>query len=526
MSQISFQYLRDKDLGWLADASQHWSTYADALSDVHGDMQSKVAGAIVNSGWEGDASQSAAEICDELVLLFETRRVRASAMATVLSKGYDDISQAQTSLRSTILKAENDGLTVADDGAVSAKDTEDDSKVAQYQKDINAYLEAARDADDRTADALQDQSPSQPGYVAPDELEDIGEYLREHLDLDPPPEGGSADDNAQWWQDLSDEEREAYAYAYPEQIGFMDGVPSADRHVANMVTLRQDAQDGHDTGNAQELLDRVEKSQYGPDAERIFLLGYEPPGADGSPDAKVIAATGNPDTADNVAVFVPGVSTDLGSVDGNMDRLDDLRSEAEMVPGSGSTSTILWLGYDPPDTIPGGIMPGPANDAAPDLVSFTEGLRETHTGDSPAHNTVIGHSYGSTVVGTADASGGQGTDDGLHTDDIIVLGSPGLGQESPERQGFLDGPMVDDVSDLHIAEDHFWAGAAGNDMVSYTQVHGNSPVDWSFGGQRISTEGASGHSEYWDPDTESLRNQAYIVTGEYDQVDFVNRRFG
>ncbi|MCW5640181.1 MAG: hypothetical protein KIT28_14555, partial [Rubrivivax sp.] len=90
----------------------------------------------------------------------------------------------------------------------------------------------------------------------------------------------------------------------------------------------------------------------------------------------------------------------------------------------------------------------------------------------------------------------------------------------------LDSPLVDDISDMHIGADHFWAGAASNDPVSYTEVHGNSPVDWSFGGQRITTDGASGHSEYWDPGTEALRNQAYIVTGNYDQVATVGRRFG
>ena len=79
---------------------------------------------------------------------------------------------------------------------------------------------------------------------------------------------------------------------------------------------------------------------------------------------------------------------------------------------------------------------------------------------------------------------------------------------------------------MHIGADNFWAGAASDDVVSYTEVHGNSPVDWSFGGQRITTEGASGHSDYWNPGTESLRNQAYIVTGNYEQVDTVGRRFG
>ena len=341
----------------------------------------------------------------------------------------------------------------------------------------------------------------------------------------PPPQGQDAKDNAQWWGNLSTAEQEHFVATCPDQVGMMDGLPAEVRHEANMATLRADAAGGHDQGNAQKLLDRIEASQNGPANERIFLLGYEPPGADGNPDAKVIAAIGNPDIADNVAVYVPGTGTDLSNVGGSIDRMDDLRAEAEMVPGSGDTSTIVWLGYDAPDTIPAAIQSHHATDGAPALVEFTEGLRASHQGP-PSHNTMIGHSYGATVVGTADASGGQGTNDGLQVDDVVVFGSPGMGYESPDRQGWFDSPLVDDVSDMHIADDHFWAGAASNDVVSYTEVHGNSPVDWSFGGQRISTDGASGHSEYWEPGTEALRNQAYIVTGNYDQVETVSRRFG
>ena len=205
----------------------------------------------------------------------------------------------------------------------------------------------------------------------------------------------------------------------------------------------------------------------------------------------------------------------------DIDRMADLQAQAETIPGSGDTSTIVWLGYDAPDHIPAAVLPGYATDGAPALRDFTLGLRESHQGPD-ANVTVIGHSYGSTVVGTADALAGEG----LAVNDIIAMGSPGMGYEARERQGWFDGPMVDDISDMHIGADHFWAGAAANDPVTYTEVHGNSPVDWSFGGQRITTDGASGHSEYWNPGTEALRNQAYILTGNYDQVDTVGRRFG
>lgn len=338
----------------------------------------------------------------------------------------------------------------------------------------------------------------------------------------PPPEGMDARQSADWWTGLSAAEQQAYVQYQPASLGAMDGLPAEVRHEANLTVLRADAENGNDRGNAQQLLERVERSwASGPEGERIHLLGYEPPGPGGAPDAKVIASIGNPDVADNLAVYVPGTGTDLGNVGGSIDRMDDLRAQAEMIPGSGDTVGIVWLGYDAPDNLLSATQGSHARDGAEDLRAFTEGLREASS-NPDARSTVIGHSYGSTVVGTADALAGRG----LAADDIVALGSPGMGYESSERQGWFDGPMVDDVSDMHIGADHFWAGAASNDPVSYTEVHGNSPVDWSFGGQRITTDGASGHSEYWDPGTEALRNQAYIVTGNHDQVDTVGRRFG
>lgn len=333
------------------------------------------------------------------------------------------------------------------------------------------------------------------------------------------PPSGSATENAQWWAGLSPQDKANYLSTYGPQVGGMDGLPSDVRHEANMATLRQDAQSGEDRQASQALLDRIEASQGKDASDRMLLLGFEP--KSGGSDAKAIVAISNPDTADNVAIFVPGTGTDVASMGGNLDRMADLQAQAETIPGSGDTSTIVWLGYDAPDHIPAAILSGYATDGAPALRDFTLGLRESHQGPD-ANVTVIGHSYGSTVVGTADALDGEG----LAVNDIIAMGSPGMGYEARERQGWFDGPMVDDISDMHIGADHFWAGAAANDPVTYTEVHGNSPVDWSFGGQRITTEGASGHSEYWNPGTEALRNQAYILTGNYDQVDTVRRRFG
>ena len=334
------------------------------------------------------------------------------------------------------------------------------------------------------------------------------------------PPAGSARENAQWWSGLSPQEQANHLATHGALIGGLDGLPAQVRHEANLAVLRQDAAGGQDRQASQALLERIEASQAGAAGDRLVLLGFEP--AAGGNDARAIVAISDPDTADNVAILVPGTGADVTSIRGSIDRMADLQAQAETIPGSGQTSTIVWLGYDAPDDIfPDALGAGYARDGAEALRDFTVGLREAHQGPD-AQVTVIGHSYGSTVVGTADALAGSGR----AVDDIIAMGSPGMGYESPERQGWFDSPLVDNVGDMHIDAGHFWAGAARDDVVSYTEAHGNSPVDWSFGGQRITTEGANGHSDYWKPGTESLRNQAYIVTGNYNQVDTLGRRFG
>ncbi len=67
-----------------------------------------------------------------------------------------------------------------------------------------------------------------------------------------------------------------------------------------------------------------------------------------------------------------------------------------------SVSTITWLGYDAPQDI---VKDSPfshyANDGAPAFNQFLDGLDASHTGDSDPHRTAIGHSYGTTLIGSA-----------------------------------------------------------------------------------------------------------------------------
>lgn len=64
-------------------------------------------------------------------------------------------------------------------------------------------------------------------------------------------------------------------------------------------------------------------------------------------DGRAVVSQGNPDTARNVAVQVPGTDNDLTNVDEQIDRVDRLQQAAQDKGGE-STAVVSWLGYDAP----------------------------------------------------------------------------------------------------------------------------------------------------------------------------------
>src|SRR6516165_10907224 len=83
------------------------------------------------------------------------------------------------------------------------------------------------------------------------------------------------------------------------------------------------------------------------------------------------------------------------------------------------TAVVMWVGYDAPNTWhdPGLYEPNMARTGGQLLAADVNVLAVTHQG-APTHMTVVGHSYGSTLVSDAAAYG-------MHTNDVVLVGSPG-----------------------------------------------------------------------------------------------------
>jgi len=243
----------------------------------------------------------------------------------------------------------------------------------------------------------------------------------------------------------------------------------------------------------------------------MYLLGFDTNAA-----GHAIVACGNPDTAKNVAVYVPGLGTSSNSTHFSFDvqHTENVTMQADQDTGAQDNSTILWLGYNSPqmsESVHALDVAGTqdATDAVPDLTSFVTSL---HTVNKEISNlTLVGHSYGSLVVGeTAKASH-------LPVNNIVLIGSPGVG--------------VNQASQLNIDPSHVWAGAAGGDPIAMLGRFGVSPTSSDFGAHVINVNASGGlslgtHGEYFDTygnlnhdsGYSSLSNIASIVTGQYSNV--------
>ncbi|WP_336052070.1 alpha/beta hydrolase [Streptomyces sp. CA2R101] len=535
---MTSDYLRllKQDFSDCEEASTAWhrlSTHMDELQDRH---RTKVTGPL-HSNWSGDDADAALFYLEDLEKRFGIVRTEAMALSEVIALARAKMILAQSHLRSTVKEIEGEGLHVDDEGVVRPPkdrespqkgETEQDrfdlfTKLENYQTEVNGCVGRAKEASDEAVkaldnlggDILQGDIDDSAGE-ARDDVKQVSKAL--HTDIGKPYPPHDPKGAAEWWKNLPESERESYAALHPEILGKADGLPSGVRDDANRLALDQELSamenyEYHDKystddynkrlNNLQTLQAELDKRDSATGDKQLYVLGFDSAG-----DGKAILAMGNPDTADNVGVQVPGTATTMESTGGQLQRVDALRRSAEGADPSAKTSMVYWLGYDAPE-VPvsqagnlGVAGTGRAEDAGPDLRNFTHGLRASHEGEGRAHMTVLGHSYGSTVVGAAASHDG-----GLDADSIAVVGSPGM--------------TVDRADQLNVDPDHVYVGRASDDPIKWAggTTLGPDPAvaggDFGGHGFKVDTEG---HSGYWDESdsgpSESLRNQGRIIAGQ------------
>ncbi|WP_283133374.1 alpha/beta hydrolase [Rhizohabitans arisaemae] len=329
-----------------------------------------------------------------------------------------------------------------------------------------------------------------------------------------------------WWITLDAATRAALLASDPVGLGRLNGIPSGVRDSANRTVLGQRkaaAQralndilsrkpEGWEEKAAEQrrILQRVGQVEGGLAAGGIngrpaaLLLAFDP----GGPVGRAVISYGDPDTADQVVAYVPGLTTNLDSAAGDFERARKLWDETRRWGEGQTVASIAWLGYDAPQlsasdiTNPGKsvVLDNPAERGGAILAGFTDGLRATHRGEGPDGLTILGHSYGSLVTGKA-----AELRPGALADRFVFVGSPGVG--------------VREASHLGIDPRKVWVGEVEGDPVADFRWFGQDPSEPHFGARALPvTQGpvTNPHSSYWDVYSTSLQSLAKVVTDHKD----------
>lgn len=367
-----------------------------------------------------------------------------------------------------------------------------------------------------------------------------------------PPSGTSVEGINRWWKTLNPEQQRRLIAEHPSELGNLDGIPVVVRSRVNTAVMNDDlrrveelaAQHG---GGVNEVVANPGKYGLTPVAitryanafrtqqglnvteaaldeqtrPEVLLLAYRPEAFGGEGAAAI--ALGDPDTAANTAVLVKGAATSVR--EGTLAQTEAARlyQESARADSGKRTAVVTWLGYDAPDNWydPGLREPNMARTGGRALAADVNALAVTHEG-APAHMTVVGHSYGSTVV--ADAAAVYG----MHANDVVLVGSPGT-------------DLAHSAADFHLAAGgHLYVGAASGDAVTWSpgRVTGPGLIGVNFGGlgDDPSVDGygstrfkaevpgnsvnpVSDHLHYFDDGSESLFSMSDVVSGHGDALE-------
>lgn len=422
----------------------------------------------------------------------------------------------------------------------------------QWEQQASPLLAGASASLDTCAAQLRAQSSAQSAASRFDDASSPA-IPKSMAPPSPPPTRGSPADHATWWRSLSTLQQERVIREHPEWIGNLDGVSFTARDLANRALLTTDRnrllaekqrleavlQGDWSFGvltNDDAMLDQVQDKLASIDvieatlaqsgARQLLLLDLS------HARAQAAIANGSIETADHVAVFVPGMKSNVTNTmkeyDKAMSQLQQ-RAQSESIRAhpaqSATTATVTWIGYQTPEVGRDLFNPDKsvasdrtAKDGAALLVPFLRGIDASR--DHDAHLTLLGHSYGSTTAALA-----LRKETGV--DDAVFFGSPGL--DTNHVKDLLLAPGH--ASAGHIDTGHIYYVEARNDPVGdvgallpfgvdpshlegieHASARESTVVDPVTGEIRHFTE-STGHSSYLVDKSTSQYNMSVIVAG-------------
>ncbi|GIF19410.1 putative alpha/beta hydrolase family esterase [Actinoplanes tereljensis] len=489
MTAVVYARLRVTDPSRWRGVALAWRRWAALAGRLAADLTTRLSRTA--AAWSGAAASAALA----RVAALRRRLVLFRVLCWQADQTASEFAVSMERARELLARAGRRGVLIDDDGSVRSPG---DPTAAT---EVSAAISVAAHADDRAAERMArlTAAAQQPTAPPPDR----------------PAGTASPAEVSRWWAGLTTAERQWLLATEPSWLGPLDGIPAADRDTANRLLLEERRAEVKQAPGLDALADRLADD----DGPRAYLLRL-----DDREEGRAVVALGDPDRADNVITHVPGMTAGLASFSGELSRAARVAERATELSPAASTSAVLWLDYDAPDFVDEAASARRAEAGAPALRRFLEGLRATEDGP-PARQTLVGHSYGSVVVGKA------ATTAGLAADDVVFVGSPGVG--------------VDTAGDLAVPAGHVWSSTSRSDIIQYaapapgsllkklelaaavpiigpalafSRPHqdlwfGHNPSDPSFGACLFPSSPDAGHLGYWDRGSPSLDALASITLG-------------
>jgi hypothetical protein len=527
---------------WNADAVREVFHAAVARGRATLEAARQLDSLAVFDSWQGATAQARRHTNVSIRLDLDAHGNESLVVARAAGKAADDIAHLQAALNTlrrdaaelemTIDCATNTVLPISNFGGppMAALVAE-----MQLQHRLNTIVAEADVADRELAGAIDMADGDRPVPPGPyDNRPRIQEALSRPLPDDPQQFNGL-------WNQLSRDEKE-WLYGRDHSVGNHPGMPwdppdhLGKDHFNRLHLAELELQSRSDVAEIQHSIDALTSVPLVDDGALYSLQSHMSAATNRLAGYAAVLATldagkgprrylglldesgrgavsiGNPDVAAHNAVFVPGTGQGLARLSFSDEKAlamynATLTADPALAPGDVAVTT--WMGYDRPMDLSRAAFPQPAYSGADRLDAFENGQRASHLG-AASIDTVIGHSYGSTVVGAAASHGHH-----LDADNVIAVGSPGL---LVERADQLDLRTRGNVYVMRAKND---AISMGGIVTEWTL--GADPTVPGFGAQRLAADpgpaspfglpSIGAHSSYWLDGNAALKNFGTVIAG-------------